>query len=96
MDLWKILVLGTLRLNCNWDFDKVHEIANNHLKVRQMLGHSKIDYENLYALQTIKDNVSSLLTPEILDEINQVVIKAGHSVKTKKKTINCTAIAILL
>jgi len=22
MDLWKILVLGTLRLNCNWDFDK--------------------------------------------------------------------------
>jgi transposase, IS5 family len=30
MDLWKILVLGTLRLNCNWDFDKVHEMANNH------------------------------------------------------------------
>jgi hypothetical protein len=28
MDLWKILVLGTLRLNCNWDFDKVHEMAN--------------------------------------------------------------------
>ena len=22
MDLWKIFVLGTLRLNCNWDFDK--------------------------------------------------------------------------
>lgn len=21
MDLWKILVLGTLRLNCNWDYD---------------------------------------------------------------------------
>jgi len=28
MDLWKILVLGTLRLNCNWDYDKVHEMAN--------------------------------------------------------------------
>ncbi len=26
MDLWKILILGTLRLNCNWDYDKVHEI----------------------------------------------------------------------
>jgi len=22
MELWKILVLGTLRLNCNWDYDK--------------------------------------------------------------------------
>ena len=30
MTLWKILVLGTLRLNCNWDYDKVHEIANQH------------------------------------------------------------------
>ena len=28
MDLWKILVLGTLRLNCNWDYDKLHNIAN--------------------------------------------------------------------
>ena len=32
MDLWKILVLGTVRLNCNWDYDKVHDIANNHDK----------------------------------------------------------------
>jgi len=23
MELWKILVLGTLRLNCNWDYDKM-------------------------------------------------------------------------
>ena len=32
MDLWKILVLGALRLNCNWDYDKLHNIANNHKK----------------------------------------------------------------
>jgi hypothetical protein len=31
MDLWKILILGTLRLNCDWDYDKVKEIADNHL-----------------------------------------------------------------
>ena len=42
MDLWKILVLGTLRLNCNWDYDKLHDIANNHLILRQMLGHSSV------------------------------------------------------
>jgi hypothetical protein len=34
MELWKILVLGTLRLNCNWDYDKLHDIANNHKKIR--------------------------------------------------------------
>ncbi len=84
MDLWKILVLGTLRLNCNWDFDKVHEIANNHTKLRQMLGHSKTDFDSFYALQTIKDNIA-LLTLQILDEINQVVIAAGHSIIMTKK-----------
>jgi hypothetical protein len=84
MDLWKILVLGTLRLNCNWDFDKVHEMANNHHKLRQMLGHSEADFDSNYALQTIRDNLV-LLTPSILDKINQVVVKAGHSIITTKK-----------
>jgi len=83
MDLWKILVLGTLRLNCNWDFDKVHDMANNHDRIRRMLGHREEDFDFCYALQTIKDNVS-LLTPEILDQINQIVVKAGHSLVMKK------------
>ena len=84
MDLWKILVLGTLRLNCNWDYDKVHEIANNHKTLRQMLGHAEMDFDSTYALQTIRDNVS-LLTPEILDEINQIVVQAGHDFMMNNK-----------
>jgi hypothetical protein len=40
MDLWSILVLGTLQLNCNWDYDKLLEIANNHKTVREFLGHT--------------------------------------------------------
>jgi len=84
MDLWKILVLGTLRLNCNWDYDKVREMANNHRKLRQMLGHPETDFDRQYALQTIRDNVS-LLTPQILDQINQIVVAAGHSIISTKK-----------
>jgi len=84
MELWKILVLGTLRLNCNWDYDKLQEIANNHLTLRQMLGHGFFDNTAKYALQTLKDNVS-LLTPEVLDTINQVVVKAGYTLVRKKK-----------
>lgn len=77
MDLWKILVLGTLRLNCNWDYDKLREIANNHKKVREFLGHTIFEFDKRYALQTLKDNIS-LFTPEILDQINKVVVKTGH------------------
>ncbi len=85
MDLWKILVLGTIRLNCNWDYDKLHEIVNNHKKIRQMLGHSTFDDDYEYPIQTLKDNVS-LLTPETLDKINQIVVTYGHKVVGKKKT----------
>jgi hypothetical protein len=84
MDLWKIFVLGTLRLNCNWDYDKVHEIANNHGNVRKMLGHSRMDEDYRYPLQTIKDNVS-LFTSEISDKINQIVVKYGHKIAGKNE-----------
>ena len=86
MELWKILVLGTLRLNCNWDYDKVQEMANQHRTLRQMLGHAILDQSYQYPIQTIKDNVR-LLTPEVLDEVNQVVVKAGHNLVKK----NCEA-----
>ena len=48
-----------------------------------MLGHAILN-EHYYPLQTLKDNVS-LLTPELLDQINQVVVRAGHTL-VKKKT----------
>jgi hypothetical protein len=78
MDLWTILVLGTLKVNCGWDYDKVREIANEHRTVRLMLGWGRWDERRL-GLQTINDNVKSM-TPEILDRINQVVVRAGHTV----------------
>lgn len=83
MDLWKILVMGTIRLNCNWDYDKLLNIVNEHRTIRLMLGHGMGDEDYRYPLQTLKDNVS-LLTEEVLDEINQVVVKEGHEVKKKE------------
>jgi len=83
MELWKIFVLGTLKLGTNCDYDRLQELANQHSTLRQMLGHSDwIDTET-YALQTLIDNVSKL-TPAILSEINQVVVEAGHEMVKKK------------
>jgi len=90
MDLWKILVLGTLRLSCNWDYDKLMDIANNHRTLRLMLGENAMGYESLYALQTLKDNIS-LFTPEVLDRINQIVVEYGHEVIGEKAEGNLTA-----
>lgn len=93
MELWKILVIGTLRLNLNCDYDRLHELVNQHQTIRAMLGHDAYgvdDYQ--YQLQTLKDNVK-LLTPELLQKVNQVVVEAGHalvkeSIKKKIRKIN--------
>jgi len=84
MDLWTILVLGVLRVNLNWDYDRLEEMANNHKTIRGMLGHGSFDDDYEYKLQTLKDNVH-LLTPEIVEKINQVVVQAGHSLVKKKE-----------
>ena len=83
MHLWKILVLGVLRLNLDWNYDRLREMANQHTTIRAMLGHGAYDpYE--YKLQTIKDNVA-LFTPELLNQINEVVVAEGHKIVGKKK-----------
>jgi hypothetical protein len=82
MEQWKILVLGVLRLALNIDYDRVQELANQHSTLRQMLGHSDWSDPTYYELQTLKDNLR-LFTPEILDRINQEVVRAGHQALKK-------------
>lgn len=84
MHLWKIFVLGMLRLNSYTDYDKLHELANNHKNLRLMLGHSILNWDYQYALQTIKDN-AALFTPEVLDKLNQIFVNYGHKIVGKKE-----------
>jgi IS5 family transposase len=83
MELWKILVLGVLRLDLNCDYDRLLELANHHDTIRQMLGHADIFDKKHYELQTIKDNVS-LLTEELLIQINEIIVNGGQALIAKK------------
>jgi IS5 family transposase len=83
MALWSILVLGTLRVNINADYDRVLELANEHKTLREMLGHGILDAEDQYALQTLKDNLK-MMTPEVLKEINRIVVTFGHKILGKE------------
>jgi len=82
MEQWKILVLGALRQGLNADYDRIQELANQHTTIRQILGHGDWADETRYPLQTLKDNLR-LFTPEILDRINQEVVRAGHQLVKK-------------
>ena len=78
MEQWRILVLGVLRLGLNADFDRIHELANQHGTLRMMLGHGRWDDKSEYKLQTLEDNLR-LFTPELLERVNREVVNAGHA-----------------
>lgn len=97
MEIWQILVLALLRVNCNFDWDKLHNLANNHNEIRQMMGLNPWSdgAEKKFSLQTIRDNVA-LLKVETINEINLVAINAGHKLEKKKEKKNYKESAIHL
>lgn len=82
MDVWRVVVLGAMKQGLDCDYDRLHHLANNDMLLRQMLGHSSYSDNYEYGLQTIIDNVS-LLSPELLKEINSIVVESGHAVSKK-------------
>ena len=86
MNLWTIFVFAQVRLCLNTSYDVLHNLANNHLMLRQIAGievesgYQRIEFE----YQNIYDNVS-MLSDELITEINAVILKFGHSEVFKKK-----------
>ncbi len=64
MPLWRIFILGSLRLNCNWDYDELQEIANSHRTLRQILGHGILDIEKRYPRHQHAAVESAIHAPE--------------------------------
>jgi hypothetical protein len=87
MTLWSIFVCGVMRLDLNIDYDRLHGLVNDHNTLREMLGHGTFDRTH-YHYQTLKDNVK-LFTPELLDEINQLVVASGHLAAKKSPAKPC-------
>ena len=86
MSLWRILVLGVLKSGLNIDYDRLTDSANNHKAIRKMLCHGVFDVSDNYKYSTIRDNVG-LLSEEILDKINELVVKSGHKLLKKKSKV---------
>ena len=78
MNLWCILVLAILKQGLHCDYDRLRELACKHLDVRRMLGLSDVFAVAEFSYRTVLRNVA-LVTPALLDAINQVVVQAGHS-----------------
>jgi hypothetical protein len=77
LDYWSITVLASVRLGCNFDYDKLQDLAEQHRNLRLMMGigdwEEKVDFD----WRRIRDNVC-LLQPKTLEKINHLIVGAGH------------------
>ena len=88
MDMWQIFILSQVRLCQNISYEELHDLANHHTMIRQIMGvESGFGYERYeFGYQNIIDNVS-LLDDETVRELNQVIVEFGHEVFKKKEGV---------
>lgn len=86
LSLWEILVLSSVRLSLDIDYDFLLDQANHHELLRGILGVGQSDFtlRKEYKLQNIKDNVV-LLDESVLKSINNIVVEEGHKLIKKKR-----------
>ena len=82
MDLRAVLAVGVLKQGLRCDCDRLQDLADGHLKIRQMLGHGNLD-ESKYELQNIRDNVE-LATPELLREVSELIARKDAKLSRKE------------
>ncbi|MDQ1308390.1 MAG: hypothetical protein QG671_4224 [Actinomycetota bacterium] len=77
MDYWPILVLASVRLGCNFDYDRLQNLAEEHRALRRMMGIGDWSEEADFNWRTIR-NTLTLLRPETLERINHAIVAEGH------------------
>lgn len=81
MGYWDILVLASARLGCNLDYDALHDLANNHITLRDIMRISRLD-DQRFPRTTIHDNISKL-SPATILRISDIVVDLGHKLFPK-------------
>ena len=82
MDLWSILVLGVFRLGRKFSYDDLHDMANHHTQIKQLMGRTHLDTDLKFSLTALKENIP-LLTEELLAKINLII--SSHGVELTQK-----------
>lgn len=76
LDYWHILVLASVRLGCNLNYDRLHNLAEDHLTLRAIMGLG-VWSQTTFTWRRIRDNVC-LVKPETIRSINALIVAEGH------------------
>lgn len=84
MSYWEIIVLAAVRLGCNYDYDALQDLAENHRTLRQILGVADTSVDphkpSPYAWHRLRDNLC-LLQPDTLEQLNHFLVGVGHELE---------------
>jgi len=79
MDYWHVCVLMAARLGCDFTYDQLQDLAENHRKLRAIMGLGDCD-ETGFHHKTLR-NTFCLLKPETISQINLLIVQAGHELQ---------------
>lgn len=77
LDDWQIVVLAAVRLGCNYDYDKLQDLAENHYALQTMLGVGQWDDTTSFAARRIRDTLSQI-RPTTIKAINHAIVSHGQ------------------
>lgn len=79
MDYWHLVVLAAVRLGCDLSYDQLQDLAENHRKLRGVMGLGDCD-ETPFKWRTIRNNVC-VLKPTTIAQISQLIVAEGHQLQ---------------
>lgn len=79
MSFWQVLVLAAVRLGCNFTYDQLQDLAENHRALLQIMQVGSWQ-EASFDWRRIQDNICKV-RPETIDKINELIVLAGHELE---------------
>jgi hypothetical protein len=77
MTLWQILVLASVRMGCDFTYDHLQDLAENHANLRHIMQVMQDWEEESFDFRRIRDNICRVL-PETIEAINHLIVAEGH------------------
>jgi IS5 family transposase len=79
MDYWHICVLIAVRLGCDYTYDELQDLAENHCRLRAVMGLGSLD-ETQFHHKTLR-NTFCMLRSQTIEQISRAIVEAGHQLR---------------
>jgi hypothetical protein len=94
MDYWSILVLGAVRLGCNFNYDRLQNLAEEHRSLRRIMGIDGWCDDQRFDWRCLRDNIT-LLSPDTIERLNHLIVAEGHRlIPDAAHTVRCDSFVV--